>query len=385
MAYHFGPKKRYDGEPDTTLNILSKSGYLNNYPTKPLITSDGKIYIAGKFTAWGSTTANRIIRFNPDGSIDTSFNTGTGFNSNVNRMVIDSNNKIYCIGAFTTYQGVAANRIIRLNPDGSKDGGFDNTTGFSNGVEDIVISPDGNLIVCCPPFCQYKGVSSNGIIKLNTDGTKDTSFNNSTGFNNTVDSITVDRNGKIYASGYFTSYKSVSANGIVGINPDGSRNTDFNVGTGFNLFGAYQTSENIKISPDNSYVIVSSKFTTYNGVSSPRIIKINTATGAKDTSFNPGTGFDAGFYPGLGGIDIDYQNRIYVCNTCSSYNGVSKTYVYRILPDGSLDTSWPDILNNGASDYGTGVTIWGNFAIYTGYMNTLTTGYNFAGVLKLYI
>jgi hypothetical protein len=35
------------------------------------------------------------------------------------------------VGNFTTYKGVAANRIIRLNPDGSKDTDFDNSTGFS--------------------------------------------------------------------------------------------------------------------------------------------------------------------------------------------------------------------------------------------------------------
>jgi hypothetical protein len=35
------------------------------------------------------------------------------------------------VGHFTTYKGVAANRIIRLNPDGSKDTDFDNSTGIS--------------------------------------------------------------------------------------------------------------------------------------------------------------------------------------------------------------------------------------------------------------
>jgi hypothetical protein len=56
------------------------------------------------------------------------------FNDAVNTLLLDSNGKLYVGGNFTTYKGETANRIIRLNPDGSKDTDFDNSTGFNNTV-----------------------------------------------------------------------------------------------------------------------------------------------------------------------------------------------------------------------------------------------------------
>jgi hypothetical protein len=60
------------------------------------IQNDGKILVGGWFSSYKGITANRIIRLNTDGSNDTSFVTGTGFNisngnstGNVNQPVRD--------------------------------------------------------------------------------------------------------------------------------------------------------------------------------------------------------------------------------------------------------------------------------------------------------
>ncbi len=44
---------------------------------------DGKILIGGYFTKYNGTTANRIARLNADGTLDTTFTTGTGASSSV--------------------------------------------------------------------------------------------------------------------------------------------------------------------------------------------------------------------------------------------------------------------------------------------------------------
>jgi hypothetical protein len=51
------------------------------------------------------------------------------------------------VGDFTTYKGVAAIRIIRLNPDGSKDTDFDNSTGFNNTVLEFQLDSNNKLYV----------------------------------------------------------------------------------------------------------------------------------------------------------------------------------------------------------------------------------------------
>jgi hypothetical protein len=98
----------------------------------------------GTFTTYKGVAANRIIRLNPDGSKDTDFDNSTGFNIAVNTLLLDSNGKLYVGGVFTTYKGVAANSIIRLNPDGSKDTDFDNSTGFSaHTVNTLLLDSNG--------------------------------------------------------------------------------------------------------------------------------------------------------------------------------------------------------------------------------------------------
>ena len=164
----------------------------NTYTTNAVaVDASGGIYVGGGFSTYTDSngvayTCNRIIKLNPDGSRDTSFNPvgggGTGFNDYITQIVIDSaTGKIYVIGAFTTYQGVAANRIIRLNPDGSKDTAFDNTTGFNNVVYKMIVDSSSSIYVV-GSFTTWKGVTNNRIIKINSVGTKDATFDNTTGF-----------------------------------------------------------------------------------------------------------------------------------------------------------------------------------------------------------
>ena len=84
------------------------------------IQSDGKILVGGNSTLYNGTTSNSIIRLNSNGSIDTSFNIGTGFfNGGVYTIYIQLDGKILVGGYFTTYNGTTSNRIIRLNSNGS--------------------------------------------------------------------------------------------------------------------------------------------------------------------------------------------------------------------------------------------------------------------------
>jgi hypothetical protein len=64
---------------------------------------------------------DKIVRLNTNGSIDASFVTGAGFNDNVTALAIQPNGKILIGGIFTMYKGIAANKIVRLNLDGSLD------------------------------------------------------------------------------------------------------------------------------------------------------------------------------------------------------------------------------------------------------------------------
>jgi len=232
------------------------------------IQSDGKILTVGTFSTYQGITSRQIIRLNVDGSIDTSFDVGTGFINGTQTITIQPDGKILVGGTLISYKGITSNRIIRLNTDGSIDTSFDIGTGFNNTVFSITIQPDDKILVG-GNFTTYKGITSNRIIRLNIDGSIDTSFDTGTGFNNYPSSITIQPDDKILVGGSFGIYRGLFYNRIIRLNIDGSIDTSFNIGNGFNF-----SVEDIKIRPDGKIVVVGT-FTTYQGISSNRIIELN--------------------------------------------------------------------------------------------------------------
>jgi uncharacterized delta-60 repeat protein len=254
-----------DGSIDNT--FITGTGF-NNPVNTIAVQSDGKILVGGQFNSYNGVSSNVIIRLNSDGSQDSSFVIGTGFNGNVNSIVIQSDGKILLGGIFTTYNGVTSTRIIRLNSDGSIDNTFITGTGFNSTVNTISIQSDGKILVG-GQFNSYNGVSLNRIIRLNTDGSQDTSFVIGTGFGGIVNSISIQSDGKILVGGQFTSYNGVSLNRIIRLNTDGSQDTSFNIGTGFN------NAVNTITIQDDGKILVGGQFTSYNDISSNSIIRLN--------------------------------------------------------------------------------------------------------------
>ncbi len=81
-------------------------------------TTDGGYLVGGNFSSYSGQTANRIIKLKSDGSIDTSFNSGSGFNSTVYSFT-ETTDGCYLVGGFfTSYSGQTANRIIKLKQIG---------------------------------------------------------------------------------------------------------------------------------------------------------------------------------------------------------------------------------------------------------------------------
>ncbi len=197
---------------------------------------DGKIIIGGGFSTYNGVNVNHIVRLNTDGSIDNSFNIGNSFeggtNTNVKSIVIQNDGKILVGGFFSSFNGTTTNNIARLNPDGTLDNTFNVGTGFDTEVNSIALQSDGKIIVG-GYFNTFCGVSSVYLIRLNQNGTKDNSFNIGTGTNNVVNTISVQSDDKIILGGYFSSYNGFSSNYMVRLNQDGIIDPTFSIGTGF--------------------------------------------------------------------------------------------------------------------------------------------------------
>jgi uncharacterized delta-60 repeat protein len=333
------------------------------------IQSDGKILVGGQFADYNGIGANGITRLNTDGSIDTSFVYGTGFNNFVQSIAIQSDGKILVGGSFTTYNGTSANNIIRLNSDGSIDTSFVYGTGFNLEVESIAIQSDGKILVG-GGFTNYNGTSANYIIRLNTDGSVDTSFVYGTGFNAKVKSIDIQSDGKVLFGGQFTTYNGTGAYRIIRLNSDGSVDTSFVYGTGFD-----STVYSMAIQSDGK-IVVAGYFTGYNGIGANGITRLNT-DGSIDTSFVYGTGFNGGALS----IAIQSDGKIVVGGDFSSYNGTSANNIIRLNSDGSIDTSF--VYGTGFNFYIFSIAIQSNGNILAGGQFTTYNGVSASKIVSL--
>jgi hypothetical protein len=92
--------------------------------------------VGGQFTSFNGNTRNYLVRLNSDGTEDTSFytNLGTGFNDVVAGVIIQSDGKIIILGEFTLFNGNTRYEIIRLNSDGTEDTSFYTNLGTGFGL-----------------------------------------------------------------------------------------------------------------------------------------------------------------------------------------------------------------------------------------------------------
>ena len=259
--------------------INSSNGFGNGFDNEVysiVVQPDGKILVGGDFGAYNGNTVRRIIRLNPDGSVDNTFHSNDGFNGSVKSIVIQSDGKILVGGNFTSYNESYSNRIIRLNPDGSQDGSFSIGDGFNSGVLCISIQPNGKILVG-GDFTTYNETGSKKIIRLNYDGSIDNTFSIGEGFDRTVYSIVIQSDGKIVVGGHFTYYNGTSSNGIIRLNTDGTVDNTF--GNGVN-----DTIKSIIVQPDGK-ILIGGYFTaydTYGGLN--YIVRIN-SDGTLDNDF----------------------------------------------------------------------------------------------------
>lgn len=238
-----------------------------------LDTINNKLYCVGAFTSYKGQTYNRIIRLNLDGSIDNTFVVGTGFNGETNRIFLDSSNKPIVMGNFTSYSGATRNYITRLNTDGSIDNTFNIGTGFNFRATDMVYDRQNDKIILCGVFTTYNGVSRNRIVRLNIDGSLDTSFVIGTGLSNQADAVALQSDGKIIVGMSFPintlrtfthTYNGTQFASLIRLNSDGSVDPTFNTGLGFTE-GTYRNELGIRYFTSGGTPQINTLFTLYPG------------------------------------------------------------------------------------------------------------------------
>jgi uncharacterized delta-60 repeat protein len=266
-----------DGETDAF--FLTGNGFDDDVRDIAL-QSDGKLIVAGEFINIAGVPRRKIARLDASGNLDPTFNPGNGANGNIFVVKVLPDNKILIAGEFTTYNGAAVNRIARLNADGSLDTSFNTGTGASFTVNAIAVQTDGKIIVA-GNFDTFNSINNFGIVRLNGDGGIDQTFH--TPLDNTapfsVNSAALQADGKILIGGsFFNSTGTIRR--IARLETNGNFDSSFQTGTGAN-----GTVNAITVQLDGS-ILIGGSFSAINGTTKPNLARL-TANGTLDNAFTP--------------------------------------------------------------------------------------------------
>jgi uncharacterized delta-60 repeat protein len=245
----------------------------------------------------------QLMRLNADGSIDESFNVGPGW-TRFWGIAVQADGKIVAGGissAETSQTGSSIYRVFRFNPDGSLDNTF-NSPVFEDIPRFISLFADNSMIVV-----PSSGSSGNGGIAtmayLEADGSINPSFTEpdlAGGF--IFAPVVLAPSGHIFVAGSFDSVNGTARPGVAKLNSDGSLDTTF-APSGFNPDFSPQQVRGIglqsmganagKLIVAGGTIVVPGSDDA--GANRP-LIRLHT-DGSLDTSFNLTTQGDAGMAP----------------------------------------------------------------------------------------
>ena len=106
------------------------------------IDAMNRVIVGGDFTTFNGTARNRIARLTATGALEAvgTFNPGAGANNTINSIAFEpTTSRIIIGGGFSTYNAIGRNNIARLNDNGSLDNSFNPGTGFTGGVVKVLV------------------------------------------------------------------------------------------------------------------------------------------------------------------------------------------------------------------------------------------------------
>lgn len=190
---------RYNGyvKLDSNGNIVNSfysggtgTGFESTTVVNSVEIQSGKMIFGGEFSTFNGTSCRRLERLNSNGTLDATFNSGgTGPSNAVYDVTVQSDGKILVTSSGGSYNGTSVGQFYRLNSDGSLDSTWNSGgAGLANavigpGYAGVAIQSDGKYLVqasaASATSLTYNGTTvGKGLIRLNTNGTLDTSWNN---------------------------------------------------------------------------------------------------------------------------------------------------------------------------------------------------------------
>jgi uncharacterized delta-60 repeat protein len=227
---------------------------------------DGKLLVGGDFSTVGGKPHNGLVRLSTDNKIDDSFNIDSDGTVTIVSLAVQSDGKILAAGVFNNFDNLIVTHLVRLNPDGSIDSTFNARAYADEDIRKVLIEKDDKIVVCGYTYTT-NNVPSSYLERLNPDGSQDESFQSATKPGIALWTMVVQDDGKIVVAGYRVS-NDTHYPYLARINMDGSVDASFQVSqaTGDTIWC-------LAIQPD-SKVIAAGAVSTFNGIPCGHIFRL---------------------------------------------------------------------------------------------------------------
>jgi len=231
-----------NGSLDPTLDIEVKATIS---PWIYAIThqTDGRLLVAGAFNRAGGLPRTNLFRLHTDGTLDTSFKTNFSSGGGILALALQTDGKILIGGYFTNVLGTSRRGVARLNLDGSLDTSFNPGSGVQGIVKAIRVEADGRILIG-GPFYSVNGLLRSGLARLSTTGTVDPVFNAGAGAalddsnaptaGPSIDAIVIQGDGRIVVGGDFDHFDGLARRNLARLHWDGEVDEEFDPGDGPN-------------------------------------------------------------------------------------------------------------------------------------------------------
>lgn len=310
-----------------------------NNPVRALaVQADDRTIIGGDFTAYNSAPRNRIARLNLDGSVDTTFEPGTGADDFVSGIAIyppgaTSAGKILIVGGFTSYNNIQRNGVARLNPNGALDGTFAVGTGANGVVRGVGIQADEKVVIV-GEFTEVNGVVRYGVARLNADGSVDQTFDPGAGADGPVLAVAVAA-GRIYVAGDFMTFGGEFRGRVARLGDNGAVDLSFDPGGGADgpIYAlALQT---------DGRLLMGGAFQTFDFRARSGLARLENS-GSLDLDYDPGAGASDAVYA----ITLQPDGKAMVGGLFTQFNHTRRVGLTRLFVNGKVDTSFLDTAYN---------------------------------------
>ncbi len=327
-----------------------------------VIQADGKIVVAGDAFSVGGGGGPALVRYNSDGSLDTTFGSGgkvvpdfKAFGGGISALAIQGDGKILAAGAAPGATAGEDFAVVRYNANGSLDtafgsggevltdfGGFDSARG-------VVIQADGKIAVAGTSF-QSGPAADFALARYNANGSLDTTFGTGgkvlTAFAGALaqaTSLAIQADGKLVAAGStLVQSTNVSQFALARYNRDGSLDTAFGTGGEVTtVLSLADFAESVAVQADGK--IVAAGFSQQSASAEDFALARYNPDGSLDTSFGTGgtvlTDF-GGSNDGALGVAIQADGKIVAAGFSFQFATSEDFALARYNSGGGLDSTF---------------------------------------------